>query len=132
MGRGRLAACASAVIVVVLAIVGDRCVSLFSAGYAPKRVPSQDVATEAISLSRNCFGEVWASSDFEHRVLLRNESDRVIEIHQLAASCLCTQIKPAKLALGPGGSAEVRATLNLTSRVFGRRAVRISPLIYRV
>lgn len=63
------------------------------------------------------LGEMWAASEYRHRVGVMNVSKEAISLSKIKASCRCTSIKPMEMTLSPGESKDVELVLDLSSLI---------------
>ncbi len=59
------------------------------------------------------LGDQWAESKFKWTLTIKNRSPRPINIRNFTTSCRCTTVKPTKLSLSAGATANLELELNL-------------------
>ena len=102
-------------VAVALLAVGWRLVPLRHSTPA-QRQPNL-LVIEAVDLD---FGEVWAQTEVEHTVVVRNASHAPLRIERIVTDCSCTSVAPVAFDLPPGAAREVTVTIDL-NRAKGER-----------
>lgn len=73
--------------------------------------------TETIGVTESdlALGTLWATSEYEHSVEVRNQTTDVVHLDRIQASCGCSKISPERLSLKPGERKTLQLILDLNS-----------------
>jgi hypothetical protein len=97
-------------------------------GKAPEHHPAFDIINGlAIEQAALDFGEAWAQSDFTHSLIIHNRRRIPAHVSDFQVSCGCGTVEPKTLTIPSGGTAEVRAKLDLTPRTAREVGLAVRP-----
>ena len=97
-------------ILVVTEIVAPLLLISLIADHSQTTTPRPDLIVDPIDLD---LGEIWAQSDFQHSLSVRNDSRRSIEVIDVLTTCECMTVTPPQVVIRPGESQKLHLRLDL-------------------